>query len=568
MPTIIISKKAVQAILPEQLPDERLKERISFLGTSCEGIADDAITVEIFPNRPDLLSEQGFLRAFKAFMTERPEVPEYKVKHGGRDHKVIIDESVADVRPYTACAVVRGLSFTDERIKEAIQLQEKLHITYGRNRKRCAIGIYPLEHIELPITYTALPPEDIVFKPLEAHREMNGTTILKEHPTGKEYGYLLEGKKRYPVFMDAKGDILSMPPIINSERTGRISAETKDIFIECSGFSWEVVHGALAMIVTAFADMGGVIEEMTLEYPKSLGGRRASPQLEPSMTMLLLAYANRVLGEDLDEKAAIRLLAKMGHDAQSGRKGELHVHVPAYRVDILHPIDLVEDLAIAYGMERFEGIVPKVATNGQEDFLEKAADQARDVLVGHGLVEVKNYHLTSKESQAVMLGLEEESLVTIANPGSKEYDSLRQSLVPTVLLSLQRNRQQEYPQGIFEVGETFIVDDQQATGVKESPRVAVAWCGEDADYTKVRRMLDSLCEAFSVSLAVQAALPSERSFLLPGRAGLIMVKGEKVGCIGEVTPRVLSELGLIMPVALFEMDLEALAQAASKTVSL
>ncbi|MBD3209403.1 phenylalanine--tRNA ligase subunit beta, partial [Candidatus Woesearchaeota archaeon] len=235
MPSITISKKALLADLARKPTTEQLKERISFMGTDLESIDKDDITVEVFPNRPDLLSQQGFSRAYKSFVGEQGFL-RYKAKKNPKN-RVIIDRSVKDVRPYTACAIVRGMRFDDATIKDIIQVQEKLHVTYGRNRKRCAIGIYPMEHISLPITYCARRPEDIVFRPLEGKKEMDGRRILSQHPAGREYGHLLEGKELFPIFVDDKDEILSMPPIINSEKTGRITAKTKDVFVECSGFS-------------------------------------------------------------------------------------------------------------------------------------------------------------------------------------------------------------------------------------------------------------------------------------------------------------------------------------------
>src|SRR3989338_495979 len=229
MPTVRFNKDVFERYAGKKLPLDELKERISFLGTDLEGIEDNIITVEVFPNRPDMLSVQGFARAFSSFIGKNTGLLEYEV-HPSKE-KVIIEKSVHDVRPYTACAIVRGLHFDDEKIKEVIDIQEKLHITYGRNRKKIAIGIYPFEKIKMPITFTARKPEDIVFRPLGAEKEMDAKEILELHPTGKQYGHLLLGKKHYPVFLDATGKVLSLPPIINSHETGRITEKTQEVFI-------------------------------------------------------------------------------------------------------------------------------------------------------------------------------------------------------------------------------------------------------------------------------------------------------------------------------------------------
>ncbi|MBN1275222.1 phenylalanine--tRNA ligase subunit beta [Candidatus Woesearchaeota archaeon] len=566
MPTITISKKALQAALKKKLTDEELRDRIAFLGTDLERIDGDDIDVEIFPNRPDLLSQQGFERAFTAFVGDRAGLKKYHVKKGGEDARVIIDPSVKDVRPYTACAIIKGMTFTDQHIKDVIQVQEKLHVTYGRNRKRCAIGIYPLEHITLPITYAARKPEDIRFQPLESSEELTGPQILSQHPAGREYGRLLEGEERFPVFMDAKGEVLSMPPIINSEKTGKITEKTRDVFIECSGFSWHVVHGAISIITAAMIDMGGKAEEMRIEYPKALGGLRESPQMTPWRLPFKRGYVNKYLGYDLDEGTTRKLLGRMGIGCEEGSHGnDLVALIPSYRTDIIHPIDLVEDLAIAHGMENIASVIPDVATVGEEDALEGFKAKLREILSGLGLIEIKNYNLTAKEEQTALFRNGDEDLVRVAGAASKEYDTLRKLLLPSGLRVLQRNKHHEYPQNVFELGDVFWQDDEQETGVGEGMRLSVLVCGEDAEYTKIRQVLDSLCEALSFKAEVHA---HESSHFITGRAGTISIKGEKLGSIGEISPEVLEGFELGMPAAAFELDVALIFSLVDKEVKL
>src|SRR3989338_41114 len=134
--------------------DENMKNKIIMMGVEIDSAASDAITFNITPNRPDLLSFQGFIRAIKAFIGKEKGIKKYVVHNPKKDYTIKISPSVKDVRPYTACAIVKNLSLDNEKIKEIIDLQEKLHSTIGRNRKKLAIGIYPLEKISLPIKYT------------------------------------------------------------------------------------------------------------------------------------------------------------------------------------------------------------------------------------------------------------------------------------------------------------------------------------------------------------------------------------------------------------------------------
>ena len=199
MPTITLNKEVFEDLVGKKLPLGELKDRISMLGTDLESIENNEIKVEIFPNRPDLLSEQGFARAFSSFIGVKKGLRKYGVKKSGE--KLIIENSVKEVRPFTACAIVKNLQLNEKKIEQIIQIQEKLHVTYGRNRKKCAIGVYPLDKIKFPIRYKADVPKNIKFQPLEAADEMLASEILNDHPKGKEYAYLLEGKNEKLLFV-------------------------------------------------------------------------------------------------------------------------------------------------------------------------------------------------------------------------------------------------------------------------------------------------------------------------------------------------------------------------------
>jgi len=544
MPTIKYNKNTVLELLGRKISDEQLANRISFLGTGFEGITNDEIEVEIFPNRPDLLSEQGMARALSSFMDIKPGFKKYDVKKSGV--KVIVDKSVKGIRPYTACAIVKGLKLTDERIKEIIQIQEKLHITYGRNRKKAAIGIYPLEHIKPPIYFKALNPEEIRFKPLDLNKDLTGSQILAIHPTGREYGYLLEGKDKYPVFIDSKQNVMSMPPIINSNSVGKISLTTRDVFIECSGFDFDYLHTCLNMIVTALADMGGQIFGVDVSYPEK---KYVTPDLSGKEMKLDVQYVNKILGTELKEQDVKKYLARMGHDYKNKK-----ALIPNYRSDILHPIDLVEDIAIAYGYENFNGTLSDFSAIAQEKPIEIFKNNLRSILIGLGLIEVKNYHLTNKDAQSKLMNYTID-VVELENSVTQDYNVLRAWITPSLMETLKYNKQYDYPQNIFEIGTIFKLDDSYDTSVQESDRLGILLCGNDANFTKIKQVLDVLVEALNVKYDIT---DTEHGSFIKGRVGRVLVNNAKVAYIGELHPQVLSNWTIDMPVAALEINITEL----------
>ncbi len=545
MPTITLNKTEFEKLVGKELPLEQLKDRISMLGTDLEKIEGNEIHVEIFPNRPDMLSEQGFARAFSSFIGMKTGLRKYEVQESGE--KVIIEPSVEGIRPFTACAIVKNIAFTEERIREIIQIQEKLHVTYGRNRKKCAIGVYPLEKIIFPVTYKADLPEKIIFQPLEASRKMNALEILEEHKAGKEYAHLLSGMKRYPFFIDAKDEILSMPPVINSHTTGRVTERTKDIFIECSGFDFETLSICLNIIVTALADMGGKIFTVELHYGKE---KKKTPSLFPRKMKLDLPYINQRLGLQLTEKETQQLLEKMGFGYEKGE-----VLIPAYRADILHQVDFVEDIAIAYGYENFNEEIPRVATIGEEAPLEKFCTKVREVFMGLSFLEVKNYHLLTLDDLNKKMNLQGEA-VPLKN-ALGEHNHLRNSLLPSLLKNLTENQHHEYPQLLFEIGKVFTpereTESKTETGVHEEEKLSVAICHEKADFTEMKQTVDAFFRALGMEVFVKEGVhPS----FIPGRGGEIFLGEEKLGFLGEVHPQVLSNWNLPMPAVVAEIEVE------------
>ena len=549
MPSITLNKTVFEQLVGKQLPLEELKDRISMLGTDLEDIKDNEIHVEVFPNRPDMLSEQGFARAFSSFLGVKTGLRKYAIKESNQ--KVIIDPSVKGIRPYTACAIVKGLQFDEETLKQIIQIQEKLHVTYGRKRKKAAIGIYPMEKITFPITYKADLPQKIKFKPLEASKEMTAPEILEHHKAGKEYAHLLQGLPKYPFFIDAKGEILSMPPVINSDKTGRVTDETKDVFVECSGFDFEVLSTCLNMIVTALADMGGEIYSLKLEYPD---GTKVTPNLTPTKMRLDLSYVNKRLGLSLSEKEAVKLLEKMGYGFEQGQ-----VLVPAYRADILHQVDLIEDIAIAYGYENFQEEIPNVATIGEEDAFEKFSRKVRELLVGMQLLEVKNFHLTTKEDLTTKVNLPNEKPIPLKN-AIGDHNHLRNAIIPSLLKTLTENQHHEYPQNIFEIGRIFVPWDTE-TGILEPEHLCVMLCHDKTDFTEIRQVLETLIRALGLECAVKE---SEHPPFIPGRSGDVTINGKKIALIGELHPQVITNWQMVMPVVCFEMNLGELFKLAWK----
>jgi len=549
MTILTVNKKELEKLVGKITPE--LEKKITDMGTPIEEVTDEEVSVEVFPNRPDLLSLQNFARAINQF-NNKGKAAKFTINKPEKDYTVTIDKSVKAVRPHTVCAIVKGLKFNDEKIKEIVDLQEKLHNSIGRKRKKLAIGVYPLEKIKLPIKFQAKKPNDIKFLPLESKREMTGAQILRGHPAGREYAHLLEGAEVYPIFTDAADKILSMPPIINSEETGRITEATKEIFIECSGDNLAYLKKALNIIIAAISEMGGKIYSMNIKDSSTKDF--VSPDMEPAALEFKINDIEKTLGIEIPEKDIKNYLARMGitYENKSGKSIAL---IPAYRTDILHWIDLTEEVAIAYGYENFEPEIPEISTIAYENPAEKTKKLIGDILAGLGLLETSSFHLTTKKNIKKM-HFDYKDFIEVED-SKTEKDCLRMDILTSLFQILSENSDAGYPQKIFEMGRVFSSTDspESETGVSENENLAIALIDESVNFTELKQVLDYLFKMLNIEFSVENA---ENSNYISGRCAKIIVGEKEVGYIGEIAPRVLKNWKIKMPTVALEIDLNFL----------
>jgi phenylalanyl-tRNA synthetase beta chain len=556
MPTIDVSFKDLQKLVGKKMTIEQLKdEYILFAKGEVDDIQGDTLKLDIKDtNRPDLWSAEGIARDIQGRVTKRTGMPKYKI---GKSKVVVnVDRRNEKVRPYTVCAVAKGVKIDDNVLSQMIQLQEKVCNTFGRNRKEVALGVYDLGRIKSPIRFTTVKPDGIKFVPLEFDKEMTPREILREHPKGKEFGHLLAGWTEYPLFIDSAGNVLSIPPIINSDYTGKVTKKTRDLFIECSGFNFKFLIPALNIVVAALADRGAKIQSVEVRYPTKVYNGKSTihtPDMTPKKFTVTSAFINKLSGLGLKPAEMRKLLEQARHDVTIKGKGKkIEVTYPAYRQDIMHSRDVAEDVIVSYGYNNIEPVVADLATIGSIANKEVWANTVAEVAVGLGLQEVLSYTLTNKDKLFKNMGLSEHPVAEIENAVSANWNVFRTWMLPSVLEFLANNQHVEYPQRIFEIGDAIIPDETQETKTRDVRKIAVALSEANISYEKASSMLDALLATIGVQYQLKAATHSS---FIAGRTANVVVNGKKIGVIGEVSPAVLENWKLEMPVAAFEIDI-------------
>jgi phenylalanyl-tRNA synthetase beta chain len=428
-----------------------------------------------------------------------------------------------------------------------MNIQEVLHETIGRKRRKVAVGVHDFDKIKPPIKYVGVSREEKII-PLGHSEEMSLKEVLEKTEKGREYGSLIESSKLWPAFVDT-ASIFSFPPIINSERT-RVTEKTKNLFIDVTGTDRIAVYQVLNILVTNLAERGCKLESVRIKYKKKV---ETTPDLNERVLEVPKVLANNLLGLMLDGKRIIRLLRRMGYEAID-YKDKIEAIIPAYRVDILHPVDIVEDIAIAYGYNNFELINPKVESIGKLDELEKFSDRIRSLMVGFGLQEVIRTIFTNEEDQFGRMEMKRSEVIEVENPVSQEYTCLRVWLLPSLLKVLSVNKHVEYPQKLFEVGDVVLPGEGESMS-RTVRKLCVAISHSTAGFAEIK----SVAEKFLASLDIRYSLRMlEHPSFIDGRACEILLKGKSVGYFGEINPKVLENWNLEMPVVAFEVDLESL----------
>jgi phenylalanyl-tRNA synthetase beta chain len=519
---------------------ETIMARLAMMGADIGKRAEEEyVDVEFFPDRPDLYSAEGVARAMQGFLGLKTGLVSYPIEKGAIVLQV--DDSVLGVRPVIGCAVVRGLSFSDEAIESLMGLQEDLHWGLGRNRRKVAIGVHDISRVSAPFRYFGEDPER-KFVPLDFTEEMSMKEMLEKHPKGRGYGHILQGCDRYPLIVDAKEQVLSFPPIINGELTS-VTEDTEDLFIDVTGMDG-MVFKALNIVVTSLAERGGRIESVLV---KRKGGDFLSPNLEPSSWTVSTSEANRLIGFDLTSAELAASLERMRLGARAD--GDLvNVQVPAYRADIMHSWDIFEDAAKAYGFDRLEARLPKTVTVGRAHPSEVRKGEIRELFAGLGYLETMPFTLTNEKMHFQWMRREStpesSGAVRVMHPISELHTILRTSLLSSLLDIFALNQHHPLPQRIFAAGDV-VVDRRTRMNL------AAASIHSGANFSEIRSIADAVLRELGVAAEI---VPSQDGALLPGRGADLVVDGKRIGCFGELHPLVLKCFGLEQPVVAMEIQ--------------
>ncbi|CAG4982777.1 unnamed protein product [Parnassius apollo] len=518
--------------------------------------------IDIPANRYDLLCLEGLVNGILVFQGKKAP-PEYKFKKYEDCYSLHLTPATASIRPYAVAAILRGIKFTKESYNSFIDLQDKLHQNICRKRTLVAIGTHDLDTIQGPFVYDALPPSEIKFKALNQQKEMTAPELMElysGHAQLKQYLGIIRDSPVYPIIKDKNGVVLSMPPIINGDHS-KITLDTKNVFIECTATDLTKAIVVLDTIVCMFSEYcANKYEVQQCKVFASDGTYQLYPKLDYREELISIDKANNYIGISEDGDSLATLLSRMCLRT-SLQGSSLRVRVPPTRHDVIHACDLYEDIAIAYGYNRIERRAASLGTSGRQQPANKLTEQLRLECAHAGYTEALTFTLCSREDIATKLGvkIEDTPAVHISNPKTLEFQVVRTVLLPGLLKTLAANKKMPLPLKLFEISDVVLKDESSETGARNERRLCALYCGRAAGFQFVHGLLDRL-----MALLRQPWSKEEGYYLrqkddpayFPGRCAEVVLRGEVIGKIGVIHPRVLTAFDLSNPCSAVEINIE------------
>lgn len=544
MPVVQLYLNRLQKLIGKKSNKNKILAQIPFLGLDIEEQTNEYLRVEYSPNRPDYATDFGIALGLEGLLGVKKGIPKLSIKKGNYSLKV--DSSVKKIRPFVTSIVAKNGTLDDETIRQLITLQEDLHFGIGRKRKKASIGIHDLDKVEFPIKYSTVS-KNFKFIPLDSSQESSISEILEKTDVGKQYGDILKNSPNVPIILDAKENTLSFPPIINSALT-TVSTKTSNLLIEVTATDKKAAEDCLAVIATTLQAAG-----FSLYSVKITGANNSTPTLKPKKIIINSDLVNGILGLNLSSSLIANCIKKSRIDATPS-KNKITCIIPRYRFDIFGSMDLVEEVALGYGIENLKPTLPPSISVGQKNDITKALDSISLLMIGLGYTEVVNSSLVSNQIQNELTNRNNSDVIQVVESKSLEHTILRDAILPGLLENLSKNVHEQYPQKLFETGIIF----SKGNPIQEDMHLAGISAHKDANFSEIKSIIQSSLKiGFNIDSVTKT---SSHPPFSAGKNANILVNDKIVGILGEIDSKVISNFKIREEVKVvgFEIKLSGL----------
>jgi len=539
MPVIELSYSRLQKLIGK-VSKKQISDSLPFLGLDIESEDKDLVRIEYSPNRPDYSTDYGIALGLQGLLGIKTGSVKLTIKKS-KNYSISVKPTVSKIRPFVTGIIAKNGKIDDKTIKQLMTMQEDLHFGIGRKRKKSSIGIHDLDTISFPLVYTTTS-KNHKFIPLNSEKELSISEIIADTETGKDYGHLLGQSSQVPVIFDVNQKTVSFPPIINAAVT-TVTTKTKNLFVEVTGINKADAEDMLSVVVTILQSAG-----FTLENIQISGAKNSSPKLQEKKMIVDSSLINQTLGLNLNTSKIITSLKKSRLNAMSKGKNIICT-IPAYRFDIFGPMDLVEEVALGYGIQNFEPTMTPSQTIGQINPISIELKSLNQIMIGLGFLEALNSSLSSKRVLYDMINRNSENIISVLDSKSQEHTILRDSILPGLIENLSRNIHESYPQKMFETGSIFNLHDP----ISEKINLSVISAHKNANFTEIKSVLQTVLKiGFGIQIETKTAVNSS---FKDGHCANIIFNKNIIGIIGEIDSTIIDNYKIRVPVVGFEISL-------------
>ncbi len=558
--------------------------------------SDWLIEVDITANRADALSHWGVARDLYAWLKQngyktalhRPDCEEFVVDNNDLPIKVTIENAEA-CRRY-ACVSVTGCE-----VKESPEwLKNKL----------TTVGLRPINNI-VDITNYVMMAYGQPLHTFDADMVKGHHIIVKPQPEGTKF-VTLDGVEHvlgtHDLAICNEEEPMCIAGVFGGKGSGTYDT-THDVVLESAYFHPTWIrksarrHGLSTDASFRFergVDPNGIIYALKQAaiLCKQLAGGKISMQIcdeypspiEDSIVELEYAYVNSLIGKDIPKETVKSIVESLEMKIVKETDECVTLQVPAYRVDVQRPCDVVEDILRIYGYNNVEiptQLKSSLVIKGEEDLKHKLHNLVAEQLVGCGFYEIMNNSLTKAAYYDGLESFKSENLVRIMNPLSSDLNVMRQTMLFGGLESIAHNANRKNPDlKFFEFGNCYQFDPEKKNN--EDPmrayreenhlaiwvtgkRVSGSWAhpNEDSSFYELKAYVQNVLARIGVQPGQLVIKDSNsdifaKALVMENRAGRIVAE------MGVVTAKLLKNADIEQPVYYADLNWTALMKVVRK----
>ena len=554
--------------------------------------SDWLIEVDITANRADGLSHWGVARDLYAWLMSngietkmhRPDCSKFKVDNHDLPIEVVIEND-------EACKRYACVSITDCEVKESPDwLKNKL----------TTIGLRPINNI-VDITNYIMMAYGQPLHCFDADMVKGHKIVVKTMPDGTPF-QTLDGVEHklsdHDLAICNAEDPMCIAGVFGGKGSGTYET-TKNVVLESAYFHPTWIrksarrHGLSTDASFRFErgiDPNGTIyalQQAAILCQELAGGKVSMDiadiypkPIRNAVVDLSFDYVNRLIGKELSSGVIKFICRALDMEVKYENEQGLTLEIPAYRVDVQRPCDVVEDILRIYGYNNVEiptQLKSSLVIKGDEDRKHKLANLVSEQLVGEGFNEILNNSLT----KAAYYGDKQDTLVHIMNPLSSDLNVMRQTLLYGGLESIQHNvNRKRQNLRFFEFGNVYTFDpekkndDDPMQAYKEQnhaalwvtgKRVEGSWAhkNEDSTFYELSAYVENILRRIGLKPGMTVRKKSENDIF---SSGLTIENrgGKKLVEMGIITKKLQKQFGLDNPVYYAEMNWTALMKVTKK----